>query len=118
MYNATVDKKENITNTVETKQYVKQPKQEDGPQEKTNPKSDKPNFVTIFLKDENEQAYDNILSAPDWLFEVLAKNESTANMVDLTKYLLYKATGDTQFWDSKTKFDFSIYDPDNFVINI
>ena len=115
MYNATVDKKENITNTVETKQYVKQPKQEDGPQEKTNPKSDKPNFVTIFLKDENEQAYDNILSAPDWLFEVLAKNESTANMVDLTKYLLYKATGDTQFWDSKTKFDFSIYDPDNFV---
>ena len=115
MYNATVDKKENITNTVETKQYVKQPKQEDGPQEKTNPKSDKPNFVTIFLKDENEQAYDNILSAPDWLFEVLAKNESTANMVDLTKYLLYKATGDIQFWDSKTKFDFSIYDPDNFV---
>ena len=33
------------------------------------------------------------MSAKAWLFEALERNADTANMVDLTKYLMYKATG-------------------------
>ena len=35
----------------------------------------------------------NILRNSDWLFNLLEKNSDTANMVDLTKYLMYKASG-------------------------
>ena len=31
---------------------------------------------------------------PDWLLELMENSGKTSNMVDLTKYLLYKATGD------------------------
>ncbi len=113
IYNGTFNKKENITDTVETKKYVEQPSS--GVKEKTDPNSKEPNFVNILLKNENQKAKHSILGAPKWLFNILQGNKSTANMVDLTKYLLYKATNDTKFWDANKEFDFSIFDPDNFV---
>lgn len=111
-YNATVDRKESITNTTETKRYVASPA---NIREKTEkkPKNGEENFVTIFLNSENKKAKINILNVPTWLFEILETNKSTAEMVDLTKYLLYKATGKDY---GKTEFDFSIYDPENFMI--
>lgn len=109
IYNATVNQEENITDTVETKKYVEQPKKLE---EKTDKNAKDPNFVTIFLK--NKRAKRGILGAPSWLYAMLKKNEKTSEMVDLTKYLLYKATDNTDFWDKDKKFDFSIFDPDNF----
>lgn len=50
-----------------------------------------PNFSTIYMS--SDAARNNITGAEDWLFEVLANNETTANMVELTKYMLYCATG-------------------------
>lgn len=53
-----------------------------------------PNFSTIYL--ESISARNNInkeKGGTEWLFEVLANNETTANMVELTKYMLYCATG-------------------------
>lgn len=50
-----------------------------------------PNFCTLFL--ESESARNNIIGAESWLFEILERNESTVNMVDLTKYLLYRTMG-------------------------
>lgn len=53
----------------------------------------KENFVTLFNKRKYRANKNNILSAPEWLFEILEKNDKTKNMVDVIKYLLYKATG-------------------------
>lgn len=50
-----------------------------------------PKFAIVFNK--NFDAKSNILSAKEWLFEALESNADTVNMVDLTKYLMYKATG-------------------------
>lgn len=66
------------------------------------------NFASILDKSKN--AKENL--KPDWLFQVLSKNEKTANMVDLTKYLIYKATGTSYGIE---KFDFSVYDLSKFV---
>ena len=48
------------------------------------------NFVNL-LK-EHYDTRSNIVNTPDWLFEILSENSDTADMVDLTKYFLYKAT--------------------------
>ena len=60
-------------------------------------------FASIL--DKNRNAKENL--KPDWLFQVLSNNTRTANMVDLTKYLIYKATGIDY---GITEFDFSEYD--------
>lgn len=52
------------------------------------------------------KARKNILSVEEWLFEALENNKDTAGMVDLTKYLLYKATG-ISF--GITEFDYEAY---------
>ena len=49
------------------------------------------NFANILKK--NHAARNSIINASEWLFEILEKNSDTADMVDLTKYLLFKATG-------------------------
>ena len=53
-----------------------------------------PNFVNLIRKEENINAYRLITDkkVTAWLVEALEKNESTVNMVDLTLYLLNKAT--------------------------
>lgn len=68
-----------------------------------------PNFCTLFLKSE---AKGQIIGAEEWLFDILENNESTINMVDLTKYLLYCATEVS--YGTKT-FDFAIYNDTNFT---
>lgn len=47
-------------------------------------------FVDLYT--EHKDKMKNAL-LPDWLFEIMENNEKTVNMVELTKYLLYKATG-------------------------
>ncbi|MBQ2835440.1 MAG: hypothetical protein IJE68_01200 [Clostridia bacterium] len=58
--------------------------------EKVDKNASEDNFVTLFIDSESARA--NILSAPDWLITMLESSSSTSNMVDLVKYLLYKAT--------------------------
>lgn len=59
--------------------------------EKTDKESEEENFVTLFVK--SKTAKNNILSAPSWLFQMLESSPTASNMVDLVKYLLFKATG-------------------------
>ncbi len=61
--------------------------------EKTDKYASEPNFVTILSG--NYNAKTNILSAENWLFKMLEDNEDTKDMVDITKYLLYRATGES-----------------------
>lgn len=49
------------------------------------------NFANILKK--NHAARSSIINASEWLFEILEKNSDTSDMVDLTKYLLFKTTG-------------------------
>ena len=96
------------TTTIEKNIYVASPA---NIIEKTDRDSEEPNFVTLFRSADYYEAYNNIISAPDWLYEILENNEDTADMVDLTKYLIYKATGKDQ---GVTSLDTSIFNPDNF----
>lgn len=109
IYNATVDKEKYTKNEVETKMYISSPGKT---MEKTDPNSEKDNFVTILLKKEHIGAKNKIIEVSSWLFEILETNESTADMLDLTKYLLYKATGKDY---GVTEYDFSEYDGKSFT---
>lgn len=60
--------------------------------EKTDPNATEPNFVTL-LK-EFKRAEEKIMDAPTWLFEMMKTSGKTSDMIDLVKYLLYKATGE------------------------
>lgn len=77
--------------------------------EKTDKQSETENFVTLFIK--YRTARTNILDAYNWLFAILETNENTANMVDLVKYLLYKAT-DINY--GTTSYDFSLFEQGSF----
>ena len=69
------------------------------------------NFVTLLLS--NEKARSNILDTRSWLYEILQNNDSTKEMFeDLTKYLLYKTTGNDAY--GINDFDFSIFSPGAF----
>ena len=67
-------------------------------------------FVDVFNR--YYKARSNILSTKDWLFEILESNEDTVNMVDLTKYLMYRATGTPI--DGVITYSFSEYNLNNF----
>lgn len=103
-YNKYVDISDNVTNETKTQSYIsKVPKK----REKIDPNAQEENFVTIFNKPEYATNKRNIKSADLWLFEILETNNSTANMVDLIKFLLLQATGKNYGVDS---YDFSEYD--------
>ena len=68
------------------------------------------NFVTLLAS--NSKAMSNISDVSSWLFEILENNDSTAGMIDLTKYLLYKTTGNDVY--EVNNFDFSIFSPGAF----
>lgn len=72
-------------------------------------KDETPKFATVFNKHYNARS--SILSGKAWLFEALESNADTVNMVDLTKYLMYKATGTSY---GVTTFDFKVYNPSDF----
>ena len=112
VYHATVNKNRKTTNTVETTEYKSSPgKTIEKTNKKTNEDSEEENFVTIFLKDECMKARKLILEVPSWLYEILASSEKTADMIDLTKYLLYKATGNDY---GVKEYDFNVYEPSDF----
>ncbi len=81
---------------------------------KVDSNSEQPNFVTILNKADYRYT-ERILtdSATEWLFELLENNPDTVNMIELTKYLFYKATNDNSFWNG-SDYDFSIYDSNSF----
>lgn len=93
---------------IETKNYISKTA-------KTKPKVDKdskdPNFVNILLKPKYKYTKDNIVNSTGVLFEILEKNPDTVNMVDLMKYLLYMATGESY---GVKKYDFSEYESSSF----
>ena len=74
--------------------------------EKTDKGAKEDNFVTLFLK--SNKAQNCLKSAPDWFFEMLENSPTASDMIDITKYLLYKATGKSY---GVEEFDFSEYDP-------
>lgn len=71
---------------------------------------EKPKFAIVFNKHYNARS--NIISAKEWLFDALESNADTANMVDLTKYLMYKATGKSY---GVTTYNFKAYNPSDFL---
>lgn len=78
--------------------------------EKVEKDSEVENFVTLFVN--STDAKSKIISASDWLFEIMGNSPKTADMVDLVKYLLYKAT-DRDY--GVTEFDFSVFEPSSFT---
>ena len=96
-------------NTVETKKYTALPKEL---KPKDDPHAEEDNFVTILKERDHHDTLTNVMSAPDWLFDLIEENERTVDMLDLTKYLLYRASGVDY---GVTDFDFSIFDPANFM---
>ncbi len=108
-YTRNKDIEHNLTNTVETIEYIKEPATL---KEKVNKDSNTPNFITIFNKSEYSRNKSNIKSVSSWLFEILEINEDTKNMVDIIKYFLYKATNTSY---GVTEFDFSVYNLENFT---
>lgn len=92
--------------TTETQKYISSPAVVKEKVE-LNPPEGEENFVSLIKDRKYFTAYNSILSAREWLFEILEKNDTTKDMVDLTKYLLYKATGDPSF--GVTEFDFDAF---------
>jgi len=77
--------------------------------EKVESNSEENNFVKLFL--DSGTAKNNIRGTADWLFQMLETSPKAADMIDITKYLLYKATNITY---GVLEYDFGIYEPSNF----
>lgn len=92
--------------TTETQKYISSPAVVKEKVE-LNPPEGEENFVSLIKDRKYFTAYNSVLSAREWLFTILEKNDTTKDMVDLTKYLLYKATEDPSF--GVTEFDFNAF---------
>lgn len=68
-----------------------------------------PNFVKYYIYSTGVR--NNISSISIWLFEALENNSRTEGLVDITKYMLYKAT-DNDY--GVTSMDFSAYNEQDF----
>lgn len=111
IYNSTVDRTQTTTNNVSKTTYVGSPA---SIEEKTDKNSQEPNFVSIFCKVEYRFARERVFNDVDsWLFKILSSNDSTKDMVDLTKYFINKIIGKDIYKDFKT-YDFSEYNPSEF----
>lgn len=106
--NTTHSRTSTYYNLVTADKYVAQPA---SPNPKIEKGRDQHNFITIFLDSDNYNARNSILSAPDWLFTILERNDSTKEMVDLTKYLLHVATGNDY---GVTDFNFNTFSMGSF----
>lgn len=102
-YNKYINISDTITNQVETQEYTQGTPTV---KEKTD-ETTEPNFVTIFNNYKYWKNKSKIRDVDDWLFEIIETNENTADMLDLVKYLLYKATGTSY---GVEEYDFSEYD--------
>ena len=65
----------------------------------------------VFIKLYNKHKMITRVRTSDYLFQILENNERTADLLDLTKYLIYKATNVP--W-GVLEFDFSIFDLQQF----
>ena len=106
--NTTNSRTNTYYNLVTADKYVAQPAKSDP---KIKKGKDQHNFITIFLDSDNYNARTSIITAPDWLFTILERNDSTKEMVDLTKYLLHVATGNDY---GVTDFDFEAFSTSDF----
>lgn len=71
------------------------------------------NFVTILCDPSHADARFKITEEiTGWLFDILEGNPDTVNMVELTKFLLYKVTGNSY---GPTEYDFSEFETENFA---
>lgn len=71
------------------------------------------NFVTILCDVKHRSAKRELaVKNTKMLFKILKNNPDTVDMVDLTRYLLYKATNDK---DLKSSYDFSEYENNDFI---
>ena len=75
--------------------------------------SPKSSFEDVFNSHYNARS--NILSATGWLLDALSKNSDTEKMVELTQYLLHKATGNDYGEYGNKEFNFEEYDPGGFT---
>lgn len=78
-------------------------------EEKTDPDSKEPNFVTIYRKEKYRKNGTNVFSAPQWIFQILEADESTADMVDITKYLIYMANDKVKVYDGVEEMDWDVF---------
>lgn len=100
-----INRKQNTTTTVSTQKYIAGTP---SCHQKVEKNPDEVNFVTILCKKTHKGARDKItIEISSWLFELLKINPDTANMVDLTKYLLYKVVGKNLY--GVTEYDFGVY---------
>lgn len=97
------------TNTTESKQEYVESTVKNRP--KVEKDYDEDNFVTILSSTRHRNGKENILETTSWLFYILAENDATNNMVDLTKYLLYKVTGKDY---GITEYNFGEYESTSF----
>lgn len=81
-----------------------------GVKPKVSSNSDEKNFITLI--DNHYYTMQNFIDYSRLLFELLERNDSTSNMVGLTKYLLYKLTDDKRF---KIDFSFDEYEKNDFI---
>lgn len=116
-YKHNVNRHEKNINTVSAQKYVagniiNNPKVEKKTKEEIKNGTGQDNFVTILCDKEHIEARKKItLEIPSWLFELLETNPDTVNMVDLTKYLLYKVTNKSY---GVTEYDFGVYENTSF----
>lgn len=107
-YHAKVNKALNVKESEDKYLYTSSPAKV---REKVEKDGEENNFVKIYTDTKHLENASNIHSAPEWLFQLLTLNSSTANMVDITKYLLYKATEDDY---GVVGYNFDLYKPENF----
>lgn len=65
----------------------------------------------VFVKLYNKHDMKSKVRTSDYLFSIIENNQRTANLLDLTKYLIYKATNEP--W-GVLEFDFSTFNPSKF----
>ena len=104
-YYKTINRTVNNTSTTQTTKYISSPAETI---EKTDKKSEEDNFVTLFI--EHRTARSNIISGLQILVQILNNSEDTVEMIDLTKYLLYKATGEDY---GVTEYNIQIINPNS-----
>ena len=90
IYKHNINRKQTTTNTVAEQKYVGQTPVNNPKVEKN---ADTDNFVKILCEKSHKKAKKFLTdgSTTSWLWEILEKN--VPDMIDLTKYLFYKATG-------------------------
>lgn len=110
-------KQKTVTDITKQKYIASDPKNEPKVKKKTAEEikngTGQDNFVTILCDPTHKEARFKITEEiTDWLFEILEGNPDTVNMVELTKFLLYKVTGNSY---GPTTYDFSEFETDDFA---